>query len=312
MHYESSYLTILGITFSILLLATAVIQLLQAFRPNLDLTEVKQRTRSWWVIAGIFAVATLTATTAYWAIGLLSFVAFRELYSLVGFRPADRHAIGLAILAIPLQLYLAYIGWYGAFIIFIPVVLFLLLPLVLILRGETTGITTSMASIQWTFMLTVFGLSHLAYLLTLPGAGPQVQSEVGDGRELLFFLILLTELNDVFQFIWGKVWGNRKIVPRVSPNKTWAGFLGGIICTTVIGGLLNFLTPLSLPLTLLISAALAVAGFTGDLVVSAIKRDVGVKDTGTAIPGHGGLLDRVDSLAYTAPVFFHLLYYIAY
>ena len=162
--------------------------------------------------------------------------------------------------------------------------------------------------LQWTLMLTVFGLSHMAYLLSLP----DIAGFKPGGRGLLLFLVFLTEINDVMQFTWGKLLGKHKIVPKVSPNKTWEGFIGGLICTTGIGYLLKFLTPLNTPQVLFVSFMIALAGFIGDIVMSSIKRDIGVKDTGTAIPGHGGILDRIDSLAYTAPTFFHLVYYIAY
>ena len=148
----------------------------------------------------------------------------------------------------------------------------------------------------------------MAFLLSLPVLDG---FDVG-GRGLLLFLVFLTEFNDVLQFTCGKLFGKHKILPKVSPNKTWEGFLGGLIITTILGYFLSFLTPLSTPLIFLVSFMIAISGFVGDVVMSAIKRDVGVKDTGTSIPGHGGVLDRIDSLAYTAPVFFHIVYYLAY
>lgn len=241
-------------------------------------------------------------------LAFLSFIAFRELYSVLGFREADRRALFWGILAIPIQYYLAYIAWYGAYIIFIPVVMFLLLPLRLVLKGDTHGITKSIALLQWILMLSVFGISHLAYLLSLP----ELPGFNAGGRGLLMFLVFLTEINDIMQFVWGKLFGRHKILPKVSPNKTWEGFLGGVVSTTVIGYFLGFLTPLSTPNVILVSALIAIAGFAGDVVISAIKRDKGIKDMGDSIPGHGGVFDRIDSLSYTAPVFFHLVYYIAY
>jgi phosphatidate cytidylyltransferase len=157
-------------------------------------------------------------------------------------------------------------------------------------------------------MLTVFGISHMAYLLSLP----ELDGFKSGGRGLLLFLVFLTEINDVMQFTWGKLLGKHKIIPKVSPNKTWEGFIGGVISTTVIGYFLAFLTPLTNYQVLFVSFMIAVSGFVGDIVMSSIKRDVGIKDMGTSIPGHGGVLDRIDSLAYTAPVFFHLVYYLAY
>jgi phosphatidate cytidylyltransferase len=253
--------------------------------------------------------ATLVNTNiSYIAITFLSFAAFRELYSLLGFRESDRRAIFWAFVSIPVPYYLAYIGWYGAFIIFIPVIMFLLLPLRLVLKGDTHGIVKSMSMLQWTLMLTVFGISHMAYLLSLP----DIPGFTNGGRGLLLFLVFITEINDVMQYTWGKLLGRHKIIPKISPNKTWEGFLGGIICTTAIGYSLRFLTPLNTWQVLLVSFMIAFAGFVGDIVMSSVKRDIGIKDTGAVIPGHGGILDRIDSLAYAAPAFFHLVYYMAY
>ena len=302
-------LFIVGLIFGILSLVSLGLFIFGKIKPKTNIKELKDRTKSWWVMSAMFIGATIFSTKiSYIAIAFLSFVAFREIYSLLGFRQSDRRAIFWAFLAIPIQYYLAYLGWYGAFIIFIPVVMFLFLPLRLTLKGDTKGIITSMASLQWILMLTVFGISHMAYLLSLP----DLEGFSAGGRGLLLFLVFLTEINDVMQFVWGKLFGKHKIIPKISPNKTWEGFIGGIISTTAIGYGLGFLTPLCTEYLLLVSFLVAIAGFVGDIVMSSIKRDVGVKDTGTAIPGHGGVLDRIDSLAYTAPVFFHLVYYIAY
>ena len=116
----------------------------------------------------------------------------------------------------------------------------------------------------------------------------------------------------MFQFTWGKLLGRHKIIPKISPNKTWEGFIGGILTTTIIGYFLRFLTPFSETEALVVSFIVACAGFVGDVVVSAVKRDIGLKDTGTLIPGHGGILDRIDSLSITAVVFFHIVYNLYY
>jgi phosphatidate cytidylyltransferase len=300
---------IVGLIFGILAVVSLLFFIISKIKPRANIDELVSRTKSWWIMAVIFVVATVFNTTvSYVALAFLSFVAFRELYSLLGFRQSDRRAIFWAFVSIPIQYYLAYIGWYGAYIIFIPVMMFLLLPLRFIIKGDTEGITQSMSLLQWSLMLTVFGLSHMAYLLSLP----ELQGFAAGGLGLLFFLVFLTEINDVMQFTWGKLLGRRKIIPKVSPNKTWEGLIGGVICTTVIGSFLRFLTPLSMLEVLFVSFMIAIAGFVGDVVMSSIKRDVGVKDTGSIIPGHGGLLDRIDSLSYTAPTFFHLVYYLAY
>ena len=290
---------VISLIIGLLVTASLILFLVKKIFPKTNISELAARTRSWWIMAGMFIGAVfISYNISYFFLAFLSFIAFRELYSVLGFREADRGALFWGILAIPIQYYLAYLAWYGAFIIFIPVVMFLVLPLRLVLKGDTHGITKSMALLQWILMLSVFGISHLAYLLSLP----ELPGFSSGGRGLLLFLVFLTEINDVMQFIWGKLLGRHKILPKISPNKTWEGFLGGVISTTVI----------SAPNVILVSALIAIAGFSGDVVISAIKRDKGIKDMGNSIPGHGGVFDRIDSLAYTAPVFFHLVYYIAY
>ncbi len=306
---NNDLLVIVFLIFGLLTFASLLFFVVGKIKPNANLKELKDRTKSWWVMAIVFICATLINTTiSYFAIALLSFIAFRELYSVLGFRQTDRRAIFWAFLSIPIQYYLAYIGWYGAYIIFIPVVMFLFLPLRLVLKGDTIGITKSMSTLHWILMLTVFGISHMAYLLSLP----EIEGFASGGRGLLLFLVFLTEINDVMQFTWGKIFGKHKIIPKVSPNKTWEGFIGGFISTTIIGYFLGFLTPLDVNQVVFVSFMIAISGFIGDIVMSSIKRDIGVKDMATTIPGHGGVLDRIDSLAYTAPVFFHIVYYIAY
>ena len=125
-------------------------------------------------------------------------------------------------------------------------------------------------------------------------------------------LIFITQINDIMQYTWGKIFGRKKILPKISPNKTWEGFVGGIISSIIIGYLLGFLTPLNNWQVILVSFLISSVGFIGDVVVSAVKRDIGVKDMGNSIPGHGGILDRVDSLSMTTPIFFHFVYFFAY
>ena len=147
----------------------------------------------------------------------------------------------------------------------------------------------------------------MAFLLVLPDDGKQT------GALLVLFLVGLTEFNDIAQYLWGKSIGRIKVTPRVSPNKTLAGLVGGVATTTLMAALLGpLITPLSIPLSLLAGLIIGISGFCGDVVMSAIKRDIGVKDSGTLLPGHGGILDRLDSLIFTAPVFFHFIRYFYY
>ena len=271
--------------------------------------ELKDRMKSWWYIVGFFIIgAMLHTTVAMFFFGFLSYFALKEYFTLIPTRRTDRRVVFYAYLAIIFQYYFAGIEWYGMFIIWIPVFLFLLLPFRQILIGDTKGFLENTARVQWGLMMFVFGLSHLAYMITLAPVGTH---NVG-GKELVLYLVLLTELNDILQYIWGKSIGKRKIVPKVSPNKTVEGFLGAFIGISILAILFSFLTPFVWYEALVAGMIISMGGFVGDVVISMIKRDIGVKDSGTMLPGHGGILDRVDSLIYTAPLFFHYVYYLYY
>ncbi len=301
---------VIGLIFGILVFASVLFWIMGKIKPQGDFSELVMRTKSWWVMATVFVLATiLHSVITFISLGLLSFFALRELSSISkNVREADRKVLIWCFLSIPVQYYLAYIGQFGLFLIFIPVVMYLWIAFMLVVIGETEGISRSMSILPSQLMLTVFGVSHLAFLISLP----DIDGFDAGGRALLLFVVFITEMNDVFQFIWGKFLGRYKIVPKVSPNKTWEGLIGGVITTVVVGYFLRFLTPFSEIEILITCGCIAIIGFIGDVVVSAIKRDIGLKDTGSAIPGHGGILDRIDSLAVTGPVFFHVVYYMYY
>ena len=238
-------------------------------------------------------------------------------------RRADRRVLFYAYLSIVAQYAFAGMTWYGAFIMFIPVVMFVWIPTRMILIGHTEGFLRAAGSLHWALMLTVFSLSHAAYLFVLlPGDSPRVapvhriaESNLITGHHaigpgLLVFLVLVTELNDIFQFMWGKTMGKRKVAPTVSPGKTYAGLFGGVATTIILAGVIGpRLTVMDLPRSLLAGLMIAVSGFAGDLCFSALKRDLNIKDFGATLPGHGGVLDRIDSLVFTAPLFFHFVFY---
>jgi len=130
------------------------------------------------------------------------------------------------------------------------------------------------------------------------------------GPGLLLLLILLTQFNDVAQYVWGKSLGRTKVLPTVSPGKTVAGLAGGVATTVVLATFLGpLLTVMDWQRSLVAGVIIGLGGFLGDVTLSALKRDLGVKDSGATLPGHGGILDRVDSLTFTAPLFFHFVFY---
>ena len=293
----------------LLLTATTFRLILKSKKPDKDHTELRQRIQSWWVMIGLlFFVLISGETLSIVFFGFLSFLALKEFLSIVPTRYADRRVIFWAYLSIPVQYYWVSIHWYGMFIIFIPVYIFLLLPMRMVLTGETKGFIRSAGIIHWAVMLTVFSCSHIAYLLKLP-----VNNLSAGSIGLVLFILFITECNDISQYIWGKSLGKHKIIPKISPNKTWEGFLGGLATVTCCSGFLApFLTPMNMWHGLLAGLIIGVSGFIGDVVLSSVKRDLRIKDSGTLIPGHGGILDRMDSLFYTSPLFFHYIYYLYY
>ena len=284
------------VIFSLLLLATVINGLLVYLKPDKDWHELTLRIRTWWIIIILFSLALISPSwLGICFFALVSFMALKEYLTLWMF------------ITIPINYWLIGSNWYGFFIIFIPVYMFLFLPARMVIAGDTKHFLRTVSQLQWGLMTTVFAFSHVASLLVLPNDHQQT------GALLVLFLVGLTEFNDITQYLWGKSLGKIKITPKVSPNKTLAGLLGGIASTTIAAMLLGpILTPLSWEMSLIAGLIISISGFCGDIVMSAIKRDIGIKDSGTILPGHGGILDRLDSLIFTAPVFFHFVRYFYY
>jgi phosphatidate cytidylyltransferase len=178
---------------------------------------------------------------------------------------------------------------------------FAVLPLAWIFTAGPRGSLTGLPRIQWGVVLTVAALSHVARLLTL-GTG----IHPADGAGLAAFLLTAVMSNDAAQYVFGKLLGRTALAPSLSPKKTWEGFIGGLLTTMIVAALAGpLVTPFNAMQGALSGAVLSIAGLLGDLLVSAIKRDAGVKDTGAVLPQHGGMLDRCDSLLFAAPLFFY-------
>ncbi|BDA83444.1 phosphatidate cytidylyltransferase [Aureimonas sp. SA4125] len=268
--------------------------------------NLNARTKAWWGMVAIFALAfAFGKPVTIVLFALTSFYCLREFVTLTPTRPADHRAVAVAFyLFIPLQYWLVYIDWISLFSMAIPVYAFLLLPVLSVLRGETQNFLQRTAKIQWALMLTVYCISHAPALLML-----RIPGFEGQNFLLLFFLITVVQLSDVLQYVFGKLFGKTKVAPIVSPSKTWEGLVGGGLSATLIGAALFWITPFSPLQAGGMALAIVVAGFCGGLVLSAIKRSMGAKDWGTMIEGHGGALDRMDSVSYAAPIFFHLTNY---
>ena len=274
--------------------------------PHAVIDNLKARINAWWVmILIIFAAAALGF---YGVIGLffvISFMALREFLSLLYIRRGDHLALAACFyIILPLQYFLVAIDWFSMFTIFIPVYGFLFLPILSALLGDTAHFLDRSTKVQWALMISVFCISHIPAILTLDIEGFEDKKLL-----LMIFLILVVQSSDVLQYVWGKLFGKHKIAPKLSPSKTVEGFVGGVVSASVLGGLLYWLTPFNPVQAVLMSSLICLMGFLGGLVMSAMKRSMGVKDWGNMISGHGGMLDRMDSLCFAAPIFFHVVRY---
>lgn len=306
---QSPLLMLLGGVGVVLIVATLIGQMLARRAPEGPspvIDNLNSRINAWWVMVILMGIAFLGGKTGVVILfGLCSFAALREFITLTRTQRDDHWALVAAFfVVVPVQYMLIWYGWYGLYSIFIPVYAFLLMPILAALRGTTDNFLVRVAETQWALMICVFCASHVPALLTLDIPGFEGQQVL-----LIAFLVVVVQISDVLQYVWGKLYGKTPIAKRLSPSKTVEGAVGGILSATAIGAALWWLTPF----TPLASAGLAlvctIMGFLGGLVLSAIKRDRGVKDWGHLIAGHGGFIDRLDSVLFAAPVFFHLVRY---
>lgn len=187
-------------------------------------------------------------------------------------------------------------GWYGLFMT-LPVYVVSLILVIPIARNRARGQLQHTALAILGFVYLGWMLSHVGFLANSPHA-----------YGYLLFLFFAVEGNDVAAFTSGKLVGRRKLREQISPNKTLGGALGALAFSMALPWLLRFSFPHFGPLQLVLTGLIVgVGGQLGDLTISVIKRDVGVKDMGALIPGHGGLLDRIDSLIFAGPLFFHMV-----
>jgi len=265
--------------------------------------NINSRIRAWWVMAIVFMASVATGTIgSILLFAVISFLALREFVTLAPTARGDHRALVWCFFVFtPLEYLLVWIGWYGLFTILIPVYVSMFLAIRTAVAGDTERYLQRTATTQWALLICVYFVSYVPALLML-----RIPGYAGRNAALIFFLVLVVQLSDVLQYVWGKTLGRRRIAPSVSPHKTWEGFIGGVLSATAAGTAIWWATPFEPAQAALMALIVALMGFAGGLIMSAIKRDFGVKDYGSMIPGHGGVLDRIDSLCFAAPVFFHI------
>lgn len=292
---------------TILVLASVIGEVLRArLSPageNPVVENLNARINAWWVMVICLALAFIAGKPGVVLLfALCSFAALREFLTLTTHNRADHWSLVASFfLVLPLQYTFLATDWYGMYSIFIPVYAFLLIPVVSALRGSTKDFLIRVSETQWALMICIYCASHVPALLYL-----QIPGFEGRNVILIAYLIFVVQLSDVLQYVWGKLIGRTKVAPNLSPSKTWEGLIGGTLSATAIGTALYWMTPFSPLEAAGMCLLITVMGFFGGLVMSAIKRDRGIKDWGHLIAGHGGFLDRLDSVIFAAPIFFHV------
>lgn len=306
---QDDLLTLLALVFLVLAVATAIGKYLGTKRTpsnTLVIDNLNARINAWWVMVALMSVAFLGGKAGVVILfGVCSFAALREFVMVIELKDEDRWVLATAFyVVLPVQYVFIWYEWYGLYSIFIPVYAFLLLPIIAALRGRTEQYLLRIAQTQWALMICVFCASHVPALLTLQIPGYEARQVL-----LIAFLVVVVQLSDVLQYVWGKLYGKTPIAPSLSPSKTVEGAVGGILSAALIGAALWWITPFTPLQAGGLALVCSIMGFMGGLVLSAIKRDRGAKDWGHLISGHGGFIDRLDSVLFSAPVFFHLVRY---
>jgi phosphatidate cytidylyltransferase len=308
MNHDAKLLTI--IVLSILVIGSVVGEILKRTVSSEGgqrvVANLVARVNAWWIMSVFIGGALFGGERATLILfGLASFFALREFITLTPTRRGDHRVLFWAFFIItPLHYWTVAAHWYGLFTVLIPVYAFLFIPMRSALAGDTANFLERATKIQWGLMVGVYFASYAPALHLL-----EISGYTGRNAFLIFFLFFVVQISDVLQYTWGKLCGHRKVAPHVSPSKTWGGLIGGGLSACAAGASLWWITPFTPLQAAGMSAVIVLMGFFGGLVMSAVKRDRGVKDYGDLIPGHGGIMDRLDSLCFAAPVFFHLVRY---
>ncbi len=249
--------------------------------------DVPLRIKTWFYIILVFTLGISNTITMKIFISWIGFQVFFEFLKM--FQVKKNRFITSLIVGVT-QFLLVYFFDFKHYMFCASLFFVILIVIFLIKRKKILGITIGLT-------ISLFIFPHLLFL------------RVGVwGAKALLFLVLITELNDVFQFLTGKSFGKHKIVPKISPNKTSEGFIGGVFLTVLLSNFLGyFLLSSDILINTLLGIILGVFGFFGDIFMSFLKRKTNIKDTGNLLPGHGGLLDRMDSLIFNTPIFFWIL-----
>ena len=300
----------------------------------------------WILFSTLAAALLLGKVVTVILFGLIALWALREFITITPTRPSDHKTLFWVFFVFtPLQFLLVGLALYNLYSIVIPVYAFLFIPARIAMEGDHKRFLERSAKIQVGLLICVYCLSYTPALLTLdfpdqpaavqasltessadtildttptsptePTANSDTTADVDSSTNkkvlntvgLLLFFVLMVQLSDVLQYAWAQLPSRHVIAPTISSSRTWEGLLGGSISVAMVGAIFSWATPFPFWLAAVMSVVIALMGFAGGMTMSAIKRDRGVKDYGTLVEGHGGVLDRIDSICFAAPIFFHL------
>jgi phosphatidate cytidylyltransferase len=301
-----SIVFVFKIILGLLLFFSMLFSIWRLIRPQKFLREMLLRTLSWWIIFALFlSFMCWSRTVGVFGFFLLAFFSLKELLDKLDPREFPLNAKWICLALTALQFLIDLHGDLIWAVSFLPVIGFMALSLYNVMFESIEQIFSAPSVGIWSLLLTVSGFSHLALFYRLPAVSTSQTGAIG----WLVYFLFLVQFNDVLQFLSGSLFGRHKISPVLSPSKTWEGFAGGVVGTTTLAVLLRFITALTLPQSVVLGLMLSITGFLGDLGISAIKRKIGIKNMGDLIPGHGGLLDRVDSVTLSSLLYFYLVYY---
>lgn len=275
-----------------------------------------RRVGAWLTICVMLVVALcLSKVVTVVFFGILSFWALREFITMTPTRPADHRTLFWVFFVFtPLQYVLVGLDWYNFYTILIPVYVSLFIPARIAFTGDHKRFLERSAKIQFGVLICVYALSHAPALLYLDlvkynQATDTWEPWVGKPTGLLFFFIVMVQVSDTLHFVWDRLFGRYVIASAINPTKTWEGLIGTVCSTAVVGMLIQLLLPDVTPFTWygagFMAVLISVMASSGSMTMSAIKRDRGIKDYGTLVTGHAGVLDRIDSVCFAAPIFFH-------
>ena len=302
---------LITIVLTALAIASGIAFYLKRHKENIDMRTLEpffSRLRGWWSLLTILTVSLLLEplcgnVITYILFAALSFWAMREFLTLTPTRPADHITMFLVLfICTTLQYLFVALNYYELYSIFIPTYAFLLVPACITLSGDSTHFLERAAKIDMGMLICIYSLSYAPALLSLPIPTGSNVTSIG----LLIFFVVIAQVSDVLQYVMSRFPIRHYISREINSTKTWEGVFGSTLIVMLIGAGVSWATPFTYLYAALLSLAISFMGAAGSMTLSAVKRDRGVKDYGTLVEGHSGILDRIDSLCFAAPIFFHL------